>query len=35
LDEGWIKIKENYQEIANLHSKWYDANVKEAEKEGI
>ncbi len=32
-DEGWIKIKENYQEIASLHSKWYDANVKESEKE--
>ena len=28
IDEGWIKIREPYKEIATLHSEWFYENVK-------
>jgi len=34
-DEGWIKIKENYTEISQLHSKWFDETVKKSEQNPI
>lgn len=31
VDEGWIKIKEPYQELASLHSEWFNENVNKSE----
>jgi hypothetical protein len=30
-DEGWIKVKENYTELSEIHSDWFDRSVKASE----
>jgi hypothetical protein len=32
FDEGWIKIKEPYQELATMHSEWFNANINKSEE---
>ena len=34
-DEGWIKVKENYTEISEMHSDWFDRSVKESEEKSV
>jgi len=31
-DEGWIKVKENYSELSEMHSDWFDRSVKANEE---
>lgn len=31
--EGWIKVKDNYTELSEFHSDWFDRSVKAMEKE--
>jgi len=30
-DEGWIKVKEPYNELQSIHSDWWDRSVKSLE----
>ena len=31
-DEGWIKVKDNYTELSEMHSDWFDRSVKASEE---
>jgi len=30
-DEGWIKVKDSYIELSEMHSDWFDRSVKASE----
>jgi hypothetical protein len=30
-DEGWIKVKDSYTELSEIHSDWFDRSVKASE----
>ena len=31
-DEGWIKVKDNYTELSEFQSEWFDRSVKASEE---
>ena len=31
-DEGWIKVKDNYTDLSEMHSDWFDRSVKANEE---